>query len=313
MNRSQVSIIIPIYNGKDYIKSCLDSILAQKYDDWECIIIDDGSTDGSNIIIDKYVDELGQKEHFHILHQTNSGVSAARNAGLDMAQGEWICFVDIDDGLSEDFLNSRDFETDAELIVKNIRYKNRNRQYHHLNAGIYSGDSLIILLSTSLFHSHFLCPWTKFFRRSIIKEHGIAFNPKYKFGEDTLFVLSYLKHITSLYVSPKGEYLYLVTAYNKYKFSVTKAIEYMHDFSEVFFSLGLSCPEMAKRVLIWHSGFCSDFKGINKLRWYSDPSVNKLYRHAYKLFPSSVKANILGGYLLSLSCVNNFFRNRIVG
>lgn len=88
------SIVIPVYNVASYLRECLDSVLAQTFTDWEAICVDDGSTDGSGSILDEYAVRDGR---FRIIHQKNAGVSAARNAALDVAQGEWIWFVDADD------------------------------------------------------------------------------------------------------------------------------------------------------------------------------------------------------------------------
>ncbi len=88
------SIIIPIYNAARYLRPCLDSVLAQTERDWECICIDDGSTDGSAAILDEYA---AKDARFQIVHKKNEGVAVARNAGLDMARGEWITWLDADD------------------------------------------------------------------------------------------------------------------------------------------------------------------------------------------------------------------------
>jgi len=90
------SIIIPVYNVAPYLRECLDSVLAQTYTNWEAICVDDGSTDGSLGILDEYA---GKDLRFHVIHQDNSGVSAARNAALDCAHGDWLCFLDSDDVL----------------------------------------------------------------------------------------------------------------------------------------------------------------------------------------------------------------------
>ena len=88
------SIIIPVYNVAPYLRECLDSVLAQTFTDWEAICVDDGSTDGSGTILDEYA---VKDKRFRVIHQRNAGVSAARNAALDHATGEWLCFVDADD------------------------------------------------------------------------------------------------------------------------------------------------------------------------------------------------------------------------
>ena len=93
---SMFSIVIPAYNVAPYLRECLDSVVAQTFADWEAICVDDGSTDGSGAILDEYAARDGR---FRVIHQANAGVSAARNAALDVAQGEWVWFVDGDDAI----------------------------------------------------------------------------------------------------------------------------------------------------------------------------------------------------------------------
>lgn len=89
-----LSIIIPIYKVESYLRECLDSIAASPLDCWEAILVDDGSPDGCPQICDEYA---ARDKRFRVIHQENAGVAAARNSGLDVAQGEWIWFVDSDD------------------------------------------------------------------------------------------------------------------------------------------------------------------------------------------------------------------------
>ena len=98
-----MSIIIPVYNSEKALRRCLDSILAQTMTDYECLLIDDGSTDSSGRICDEYA---AKDERFRVFHKENGGVSSARNVGLDNAKGEWITFVDSDDSVEESFLES---------------------------------------------------------------------------------------------------------------------------------------------------------------------------------------------------------------
>ena len=88
------SIIVPVYNVAPYLRACLDSVLAQTFGDWECLCVDDGSTDGSGEIIDEYAKKDAR---FRVIHQRNGGVSAARNRALDVACGAFVCFADGDD------------------------------------------------------------------------------------------------------------------------------------------------------------------------------------------------------------------------
>ena len=97
------SIIIPVYNVAPYLRECLDSVLAQTFTDWEAICVDDGSSDGSGEMLDVYA---AKDKRFSVIHQSNSGVSVARNVALDLAKGEWICFLDADDIWSDKTLST---------------------------------------------------------------------------------------------------------------------------------------------------------------------------------------------------------------
>lgn len=97
----KISVIVPVYNSGKYLTECVNSILAQTYTNIEILLINDGSTDGSDLICDK----LGESyENVKILHKSNGGASSARNKGLDIATGEYIMFVDSDDTINEDML-----------------------------------------------------------------------------------------------------------------------------------------------------------------------------------------------------------------
>ena len=96
------SIIVPAYNIEGYLPECLDSILGQSFADWECIVVDDGSTDTTGVIADKYA---ARDLRFNVIHQQNQGVSAARNHALNVAKGEWLSFVDGDDFIHPDYLH----------------------------------------------------------------------------------------------------------------------------------------------------------------------------------------------------------------
>ena len=108
----KISIIVPIYNIEKYLPRCLDSILAQTYKNLEVILVDDGSVDNSGMIADKYA---RNDQRINVIHQVNKGVSAARNAGLDLATGDYIGFVDGDDYIEKDMYER--------LLFNAIKYK----------------------------------------------------------------------------------------------------------------------------------------------------------------------------------------------
>ena len=96
----KLSVIVPVYNVAPYLRECLDSLVAQTLAGWEAICVDDGSTDGSGAILDEYA---ARDSRFRVVHRQNRGVSAARNLAIEIAQGEWIGFLDADDSVAPDW------------------------------------------------------------------------------------------------------------------------------------------------------------------------------------------------------------------
>ena len=119
-DRDLISIIVPVYNVRNYIRDCIDSILAQTISTYELLLIDDGSTDGSGSICDEY----GKTDdRIRVFHKENGGLSSARNKGLEVAKGGYICFIDSDDTVSADFLEklyNALISSNAEMSLCNI-------------------------------------------------------------------------------------------------------------------------------------------------------------------------------------------------
>ena len=111
------SIIIPVYNVKEYLEKCLESVLSQSFEDFECILIDDGSKDGSSELCDKLA---AQDSRIHVVHKENEGVAIARNTGIRMAAGDFLMFLDSDDTFSLDLLEmsaSKLKQTNSDILV----------------------------------------------------------------------------------------------------------------------------------------------------------------------------------------------------
>ena len=94
----EISVIVPVYKAEQYLERCVKSILEQTYQNFELILVDDGSPDGSPILCDKWAEK---DSRVHVIHKKNGGASSARNAGLKIAKGNWIAFADSDDWLNE--------------------------------------------------------------------------------------------------------------------------------------------------------------------------------------------------------------------
>ena len=103
MTQPLVSIVIPVFNVEHHLRQCLDSVLRQTLKEWECICVDDGSPDGSGAILDEYG---GMDARFKIIHQRNQGVSAARNLGIELASAPYLTFIDSDDWVEDNALES---------------------------------------------------------------------------------------------------------------------------------------------------------------------------------------------------------------
>lgn len=111
-SNNKVSVIVPVYNAERYVKQCIDSVLSQSYHNYELLLIDDGSTDSSTSIINHYRDCYPNR--IKAIHQKNSGVSSARNAGVDNSEGKWIAFIDSDDYI------------DSELLERSVSVANKD-------------------------------------------------------------------------------------------------------------------------------------------------------------------------------------------
>ncbi|MBR2487681.1 MAG: glycosyltransferase family 2 protein, partial [Kiritimatiellae bacterium] len=117
-----ISVVIPVYNAERFIRFALDSVVHQTYSDWECICVDDGSTDGSGAVLDEYA---AKDARFRVVHKANGGEGSARNAGLDLATGELVAFLDADDAWHPESLrlfSAARERTGADVIRYGWRY-----------------------------------------------------------------------------------------------------------------------------------------------------------------------------------------------
>ena len=134
----KLSFIVPVYNVEQYLRKCVESLIKQDYSDYEIILVDDGSTDESSKICDEFasIDNrwIDDRYTIRVIHQANGGLSAARNAGLKVAKGEYVCFVDSDDFWVENVLGGLMEQVEREeLDVLRFKYQNVNEQYEVFN------------------------------------------------------------------------------------------------------------------------------------------------------------------------------------
>lgn len=184
--RPGVSIIVPVYNAESYLGRCLDSILAQTLADWECVCVDDGSTDGSPAILKEYAEK---DSRFVVIRRQNGGVASARNTGLDAARGEYIGFVDSDDWIEPETyelaLNAAR-QSGADLVQWRsvAERKGGSVPSRELAEGFFDVRENLAYYSVVV--------WNKLFKASLLIQNQIRFPQGLYTGEDLCVgILSY--------------------------------------------------------------------------------------------------------------------------
>lgn len=203
-DKSEVSIIVPIYNSEKYLRRCVDSILSQTFSDFELLLVDDGSTDGSGSICDEY---SAKDSRVRVFHKENGGVSSARNLGLDNARGEWITFVDSDDYLEKSFLAELSVFEDVDFVISGGRFINKGRNYAPQSTSKMKVDDDLPFMDEQLMQIYLRTPWGKLYKSSIVQERNLRF-AKMIVGEDIEFNLRYLQSVQILAFLSKSSYMY---------------------------------------------------------------------------------------------------------
>lgn len=194
-NHSLISIIIPIFNSGKYLCKCLDSILEQSYPDFEVILVDDGSTDSSGNICDDYAKK---DSRFTVIHKVNNGVSSARNTGLEMAKGDWVYFVDSDDELYPNALETLFHFTNNKIDMVMAGYSVIQQDgfvqiasSDEINKTL-TKDEAVRQMYKPEYYNYLGYLWIKLFRKSLILKHNLMMNEDIYFNEDRLFSIEYM-------------------------------------------------------------------------------------------------------------------------
>lgn len=208
MKNELISIIVPVYNVEKYLEKCLDSITNQTYKNLEIIVIDDGSTDKSGIICDKYA----QKDNrIKVIHKLNGGLSDARNAGLDICTGDYIGFVDSDDYIEPDmyeYLLEKSKETNADVSMCNFYIEDERSDNIKLAAVFdeFVSDDKEIILKFYLENNILIGIWNKLFKCEVL--NNIRF-PKQHCCEDTYIMADWVDKINKFMCSNSCKYHYI--------------------------------------------------------------------------------------------------------
>ena len=199
------SVIIPVYNGEKYITGAIESVLRQSYGNYEIIICDDGSDDETVKLCEKYVDN-----RCRLIRQEHAGVSAARNLAIKESRGEYLIFLDCDDLLEKDFLLKARVVLQSREAFIIAGYKRSEKSFCQMTNKVYYMTLPKIFELDRKVSQNFKwgTVWGKVFDSDIIKRNSLKFSREYSHGEDTLFVLEYLRYIRQIALLDYPAYIY---------------------------------------------------------------------------------------------------------
>jgi glycosyltransferase involved in cell wall biosynthesis len=205
----RISVIVPVYKAEKYLHRCIDSILAQTFTDFELLLINDGSPDNSGAICDEYV----QKDsRVRVFHKENGGVSSARNSGLNNAKGKYVTFIDADDYVDKEWLDTYNegIRRNADLVVQGF-YRVTGDQVNKNVISSFFGDTvddIQEIVKRMVTSSSFGYVWITAFRRNLIEECSIRFDENSSFTEDAQFLALFIEHASSVQMINKANYYY---------------------------------------------------------------------------------------------------------
>lgn len=208
-----ISVIVPVYNAENYLENSINKFIQQTYPNFEIVLVDDGSSDGSGKICDDYCLD---NNNVHVVHKTNGGASDARNVGIDYAHGELICFADSDDELMPEYIEHlySDYTKypDTDLVIQGFLQKWPDYEHHFkMVDGTYevSGFGMEQFFS-EVFINDFSGPYCKLFRKSLMDKYGIRYSKNIIYGEDFDFLLRYIPVSRRITTSSNCNYFYIM-------------------------------------------------------------------------------------------------------
>lgn len=204
-----ISIIVPVYNSEKYIRRCIESLLKQEYSNIEIIIINDGSSDNSLLVAEEY---LPKDNRIRIINQKNSGVSKARNIGIDNVTGEYICFVDSDDYVEHNYISNFyiGLQNDVDLVFQGLNEIHLDKSVRRIipDQGYYQYAEVLNGIADINKHRMFGYVCNKLYKTSIIRKNNLKFPEDINLSEDRIFALKYLKFVNNMQVVSLSGYNY---------------------------------------------------------------------------------------------------------
>lgn len=225
-----VSIIVPIYNAAAYLCRCIDSILAQEYTDFELILVNDGSTDGSGAICDTYA---ARDSRVHVIHKKNTGVSDTRNIGISHAIGTYLQFLDSDDWITPDatrLMVRAATEHRCDLVITDfyrVVGERVARKGDIEEDGVLTKEEFAAHMMEAPADFYYGVLWNKLYRRDLVEKYELRMDTSVSWCEDFLFNLEYILHANSFYALQAPVYYYVKTkgSLASQGMSITKTIK----------------------------------------------------------------------------------------
>ena len=205
-----ISIIIPVYNAQRYLHRCLQSIISQTYQNFEVILVNDGSTDNSYQVCQEFTNK---DKRITVITQTNSGASSARNRGIEIAKGEWITFIDADDYVERDYIEClcENITDEKTLIIQGL--KQVNIKGEEIKKIEFENTTLTDTEIQKAFDEHEIFEYgytvAKLYNLNIIKKHDIKFDEQISYSEDMLFMLEYILNCDTIKFIEGANYYYI--------------------------------------------------------------------------------------------------------
>lgn len=292
-----ISIIIPVYNTEQYLMRCVDSIIAQSYKSYEIILVDDGSTDNSPSICNKYAETYS---FIKTLHIKNSGPATAKNAGYDAACGKYIYYADSDDELHPQMLESMIIlanKYNADIVCCNYlqidEAGNRSHEEHTGNEYVFNKEEAMRhFLKKDMIYSQ--C-WTKMYKSNMLKKNNIRFENGLKTEEDSIYNIYAFLVSDTIAITDKPLYIYTHR-------NCSLSREYHHSHMERFiknmtYRLTLADDLINKEIPSLKTEcctYCLFYYNLmigravaapySKIKKQIKPALNYIYKHRYTLF-----------------------------
>ena len=292
-----ISVIIPVYNAEATLNKCVDSVLMQQFANFEVILVDDGSKDGSLQICEEYA---RKDSRVMVIHKENGGVSSARNRGLEIAKGKWVTFVDSDDFLGNEFFPTEELE--ADIVFGSYLNVMDAREVGGFSSKVMREASLGNVVARYGNDTILRGPCAKLFRRDLIG--NIRFPEDMKVGEDSCFVWQYLSRCQTYAALPQSTYyvrLSAMTSEQKYGMKVDYAVQSLTRLKAAFEPMAAHLG--VKRSLFF--SFVGYFKLVssdewkrNRALWYGNHCIKDFYRYVWPDLSVKQKVRLAMAFLL---------------